>query len=263
LVKAGGVPDHLAATIDTAKLFMKSGFFKDAGDVAKAAVKILAGRELGIGAFASIQGISLIQGKLNLSANLQAALLKKSGKYDFKVLQHTNKICQIEFFYKNGKAIGVETFSIDDAKQAGLLSNQVWAKYPKNMLFARCLTNGIRFHCPDIGEGSTLYDEYEASSFEEKKGEIPTIYEREGQYPDPEPMDPADLKSFKDGVASIDQERGTVSFYINGEYGLPGERESELLEGALEDQKTVRILVNDKTSEVLKVELVDVKKKED
>ncbi len=63
-----------------AKMLAYSGYFdastNEAVAVAQMATKILAGRELGYGPFASVQGIHVIKGKPALSANLMAAAVK-------------------------------------------------------------------------------------------------------------------------------------------------------------------------------------------
>lgn len=133
-------------------VFAKSGFFKDAGDVSKAIVKIIAGAEIGFGPVASMTGIYLVQGRVTLSANLMGAAIKRSGRYNYRITQHTDSICEIEFL-ENGQPIGKSSFTIEEAKRAGLLSNPTWTKYPRNMLFARAMSNGAKWHCGDIFGG--------------------------------------------------------------------------------------------------------------
>jgi hypothetical protein len=137
----------------------RSGYFKDAADAAKAAVKVLAGRELGIGPVAAMVGIDIIEGQPSYSANLLAALIKsKRPAYDYRVVEHTHEMCAIRFF-QDGKEIGVSTFTLDDAKTAGLLRpGSNWTKYPRNMLFARAMTNGQAWFCPDVTHGVRVYD---------------------------------------------------------------------------------------------------------
>ena len=58
-----------------AKAMAGSGFFSDTRQVSQAIVKIMAGAELGVGAFASMTGVNIIQGKPAFSANLMASSL--------------------------------------------------------------------------------------------------------------------------------------------------------------------------------------------
>jgi len=143
------------------KVFVESKLFKDVADVAKASVKIIAGASLGLEAFQSMQGIDIIQGKLVINASTQASMVKKSGKYDYRIIEHTNKMCKLEFLEKkDGKfeKIGDSSFSLDDARLAGLAAKDSWLKYPKNMLFARAFSNGVKWYCPDVF-GGAVYNE--------------------------------------------------------------------------------------------------------
>ncbi len=50
--------------------------------------------------------------------------------------------------------IWTEIFSIDDAKRAGIYREGTgWTKYPRNMLFARALSNLARMLFPDVIQG--------------------------------------------------------------------------------------------------------------
>jgi hypothetical protein len=143
---------------ELAQTFAKAGYWQDAKDPAKAMVKILGGREIGVGPMASMREINIIKGKIELSASLMARLVKESAKYDYQVVTHTTEKCVIQF-YQNGEKIGQSDFTIEDAEKAGLVRDgSPWEKYPKNMLFARALSNGVKWHCPDVTGGSVYHE---------------------------------------------------------------------------------------------------------
>lgn len=129
-----------------AKMMADSGFFSDCKAAAQAGVKIMAGLELGIPAFAAMSGIHLIQGRPAIGANLIAAKVKSSGKYDYRVLEQSDQLCRIAF-YQGKEQIGVSEFSAADAKRMGTKNMD---KMPKNMLFARAISNGVKWYCPDL-----------------------------------------------------------------------------------------------------------------
>ena len=131
------------------KAFAESGMFTDIKSAAQAMVKIIAGQEIGIPPFASMSGIHIIQGKPTIGAGLIASSIKGSGKYDFRVVEHSEKICSIEFF-QGKESLGISTFTIEDAKKAGTKNID---KFPKNMLFARAISNGVKFYTPDVFSG--------------------------------------------------------------------------------------------------------------
>lgn len=142
--------------VQVAAAFAESGMFPDIKSQAQALVKIVAGHEMGIGPMAAMMGINIIQGKVTLSANLLAAQVKANPVYDYLPREHTAEVCRIEFF-QNGESVGVSEFSIEDAKRAGVAGGQNYRKYPKAMLFARALTQGVRWFCPDVTAGSPAY----------------------------------------------------------------------------------------------------------
>lgn len=135
----------------------KSGYFADASQAAQAVVKVLAGRELGFGPIASMTGIHIVKGKPVIGADMLAKAVKRSGKYDYRVIELTDTNCSLQFFGHDGDkwdSIGISTFTIQDAKRAGTGNLD---KFPRNMLFARAMSNGVKWYCPDA-VGLTVYD---------------------------------------------------------------------------------------------------------
>lgn len=158
-----------------ADAFIKSGFFADAKSQSQAIVKIIAGQELGFGPMASMTGVYIVKGKVSLSANLMAAAVKKSGRYNYRVRELTDNAAEIEFFERTGNAwesIGKSRFSADDAKKAGLLGNSTWQQYPRNMLFARAMSNGVKWFTPDIFGGPLYTPEEMGATVNGETGEV-------------------------------------------------------------------------------------------
>jgi hypothetical protein len=131
-----------------AEMFARSGYFADAREQAQAIVKILAGQELGFPPVVSMTGIYIVKGRVTMSANLIAAAIKRSGKYDYRPVKITDEICSL-MFYELGQEVGLSDFTIADARVAGVIS-ETYRKYPRNMLFARAISNGAKWYCPDV-----------------------------------------------------------------------------------------------------------------
>lgn len=155
--------DELDTIQRTAKLLAASGYFGTSNDgltgMAQVAAKILAGRELGFGPFAAVNGVHIIQGKPTVGANLMAAAVRSHPRYDYRVKKLTDKECELEFI-DNGKVAGVSSFTMQDAEAAELSTGRnsaTWKKYARNMLFARAMSNGVRFYAPDIFSGNAVY----------------------------------------------------------------------------------------------------------
>ena len=167
IVKVNNVMQSMSDIERAAAAMQKSGFFADVTDISKAVVKILAGQEIGIGAFASMTGIHIIKGKPTYGANIIAAKIKSSGKYDYHVDEMTEQVCKITFL-QNGKEIGQSVFTISDAKKAGTQNTD---KFPRNMLFARAISNGYRWYCPDV-TFVTMYTPEEFGAEVDDSGDI-------------------------------------------------------------------------------------------
>lgn len=159
--------DSISDLRQLGQVFAKSGFFSDVREEAQAIVKIMAGGELGFPPITSMTGIYIVKGKVSLSANLMAARVKSSGKYDFRVKEMTATKCAIEFF-QNGESIGVSDFTIEDAKKAGTQNTD---KFPRNMLYARAMSNGCKWFCPDIFAGG-IYTPEELGAPVNEDGEV-------------------------------------------------------------------------------------------
>ena len=155
----------------------RSGFFQDARGAAQAVVKVLAGRELGFGPIASMTGVHIVKGKPVMSAMLIAAAIKRSGKYDYKIREFSDKVCKLEFLERvEGKwlSLGESPFSADDAKAAGLGGDN-WRHYPRNMLFARAVSNGAKWYTPDIFGGPVYTPDELGIDVDGETGEVKNL----------------------------------------------------------------------------------------
>lgn len=136
----------------------RSGYFKDATDVSKAVVKVLYGQELGIGPVQAMTGIHIVEGRPSMSAGLIAGLCKRAG-YDYTAVQADAAGCVLEWRNARGAVLGRSSFTLDDAKRAGLAGKGNWLKYPGDMCFARAVSQGARRYCPDATLGAVYVPE--------------------------------------------------------------------------------------------------------
>jgi hypothetical protein len=147
---------------------VKSNYFQDAKEASQAVVKILAGQEMGFGPFASMTGIYIIQGRPSIGANLMAAAVKSSRRYNYRVAEMTDTACEI-IFLEQGQECGRSRFTIEDARKA---QTKNLDKFPRNMLFARAMSNGCRWYCPDIFSGAPAYTPEELGANVNEAGEV-------------------------------------------------------------------------------------------
>lgn len=128
------------------------------GKEADVLMTIMAGAELGLGPILSIRAIHVIEGKPTLSADLIAALCLRRPDVCEYIQPTESSATKATYTAKRKRAPGPVTmsFSIDDARQAGLAGKGNWAKYPAAMLRARCVSAICRAVFPDLVGG--LYD---------------------------------------------------------------------------------------------------------
>ena len=154
-----------------ASALYKSGYFTDAKSEAQAIVKVMAGAELGLPAFASMSGIHIIQGKPTLGSNVIATLVKNDPRYDYHIKQADNNACILSWL-EDGKRVGEAGFTIAEAKTAGLTNKDNWKKYTSDMLFARAISRGARRFAPGIFGGSPVYTPDEMGADTDEDGHI-------------------------------------------------------------------------------------------
>lgn len=183
LTRIEGAPPVAAPNLADLKtlgeVFTRSGFFADTKDAAQAIVKIMAGQELGFAPIASMTGVYIVKGRVSLSANLIAAAIKRSGKYNFRVRKHSDQECEIEFF-EQGESIGTSAFTRADAAKAG---TQNMDKFPRNMLYARAMSNGAKWYCPDIFGGPVYTPDELGAAIDGETGEVLSVPEERAPRP--------------------------------------------------------------------------------
>ena len=161
-------PMALNDVMQLGPVLAQSGYFQDAREASQAIVKVLAGQEMGFGPIASMVGVHIIKGKPAPGANLMASAVKSNPRYDYQIIKLADDVCTLAFF-ENGKKVGESTFTAADAQKAG---TQNMGKFPRNMLFARAISNGVRWFCPDVFNGVTAYTPEELGAEVDGDGEV-------------------------------------------------------------------------------------------
>jgi hypothetical protein len=124
------------------------------GNVAAITAAMLTGREIGIGPMHSLRAIDVIDGKPSLSAELMASLVLRAGHWLW-VVESTNDVCTMagrRSDWPDRIPDQTVTWTVDDAKQAGLAGKGNWQKYPRAMLRARATSELCRSVFADVVE---------------------------------------------------------------------------------------------------------------
>lgn len=99
-------------------------------------------------------GMYYVQGKVEMSAFMMNQLIRQAGHSISKDEQSDDTVCILHGKRVDTGDTWTEIFSIDDAKRAGIYREGTgWTKYPRNMLFARALSNLARMLFPDVIQG--------------------------------------------------------------------------------------------------------------
>ena len=152
-------------TITTmAKALAASGLVPSHIKTPEAAVAvILQGRELGIGPMQALRTIFLVTGKLTLSADLMAALIWRAcGDNAMRIIERTATVCSIDYQRPGWDAPARMSWTIEQARAAGLSGKDTWKQYPDAMLYARCVSSIAHTAFQDVIMGLYTPDEMES-----------------------------------------------------------------------------------------------------
>lgn len=141
---------RLADALAKARNFVPRAY---AGDSNAIAAAILTGIELGIGPMEALRSIHMIEGKPTMSAELMLARALRAG-IRCRWLRHDAAAAELEVT-RDG-VVQRMSFTMDEAKAAGLAGKGNWSKFPAAMLRARCASAALRAFAPDV-LGSGIY----------------------------------------------------------------------------------------------------------
>lgn len=121
---------------------------------------ILAGREIGLTAMASLRAFHIIDGKPTLAADLIRAIVLRSGAAKFfRVVERTPAGATWETQRGDDPPVRL-SYTIEEATAAGLVkAGSGWAKNPADMLTARASSKLARLVYPDLVHGFYAPDE--------------------------------------------------------------------------------------------------------
>lgn len=203
-------PKSLAEADSMARSLAPSALLGDAlkGKPADVLAVILTGAELGLAPMQAIRGIVMIKGRPTLYADTIGALVmsKRDTCEYLRCVETTDERATYEAMRKGHPTPVKLTYTMAQARTAGLTGNQTYAKHPAAMLRARCLAAIARMVFPDLVAG--LYAREEELDDEPRlvgEAATPTVFEPTPN-PKPSPIDaqfaPVDpLAEFKGKVA--------------------------------------------------------------
>jgi hypothetical protein len=164
---------NVPGMMELAKALFKSGMFPEIQNEFQVLVKIEYGRELGIQPLQALQTIDVIKGHLAIRSQLMLALFQQRGG-KIKILQKDKQGSIVVFSIGDREPL-TDQFMWEDVVRAGLAGKDTYKNYPTDMMYARCISRGIKAYDPASVLG--LVSVEEAIDLEPVAGAAPAAIE--------------------------------------------------------------------------------------
>lgn len=149
--------------LKVANLMTHSGIIKDAKDESIAALKIMAGIEMGLAPFEAVNGLYIGPGgKVEAFADLLKNRIEISGRWSYKIVEYETEYKKEKVtvdFYENGKLIEFAgkpariSYDRARAEQAKLSTGRnsgTWDAWFVRMAFKQCIRDGATMFMPGL-----------------------------------------------------------------------------------------------------------------
>jgi hypothetical protein len=159
-------PRNMDDAVRLAQRMYESRLFGAYGTPQAVLATVLAGRELGIPAMASLRAFHIIEGKPTLSAGTIQSLVIKSGKAKyFRCAERTNERATFETQRGDDPPVSL-SFSVEDGRRAwpkddAAFAKSGWGKNPADLCVARASSKLARLVYPDVVSGLYAPEEME------------------------------------------------------------------------------------------------------
>jgi hypothetical protein len=154
-------PRNLTEAMEFAKILASSDMVPKAyiGKPGNVLVAVQMGAELGLKPMQSLQGIASINGNPGVWGDAMWALILSHPEYEDSHEEKTDTQCTVTL-KRRGKSAVIVTFSMEDAKKAGLAGKQgPWQTAPKRMLQMRARAFAARDLFADALKGIKSIEE--------------------------------------------------------------------------------------------------------
>lgn len=164
----GGVDDWTGVLVHVRQLssvIARTAFVQDAhrGNEDSVAAAIMYGREIGLSPMMALRSIDIIKGNPSLSAEAMRALILSHG-HQLHVEESNSSRCVMSGRRAGQSEWTTVTYSMDDAKRAGIAGGQNYRSRPQEMMVARATTRLARLIFPDVIAGLASVEELDDDS---------------------------------------------------------------------------------------------------
>ena len=139
---------------ETCKKLMQTKHYAQIGEAGICAIMARA-KALGIHPFEALNGgFHCINGKVGMSTEMMAALVRQKGHSITKDPKSNSEMCILHGKRSDNGDAWTCSFGKADAEAAGLWGSATWKKYPGVMLYNRCMSMLFRQLFPDLSLGA-------------------------------------------------------------------------------------------------------------
>lgn len=144
---------------------------------AKVIVAIQAGFELGFKPWQALNNLHVVNGQVGIKSSAMGGLIRSSGKCKMMKQYYAEDLSEaiIESQRTDDDSIHKTSFSLDDAKVAGLTGKDNWKHYQKDMLMWRALSRHGRQFYGDVLSGFYTVEELQTIPKPEPSHETTTL----------------------------------------------------------------------------------------
>jgi hypothetical protein len=104
-----------------------------------------------------LHGVAFVHGKPVIDSTLQRALAIAAG-YRLTIT-HADQDRATVVVSRNNEQLGTASFTIEEARTAGLAGKDNWKRHPTEMMVARATTRAIKWFCPEALLGGVLTED--------------------------------------------------------------------------------------------------------
>jgi hypothetical protein len=148
----------ISEIVRMAEIVAKSKLFGVKSADEAAALMLIAQAE-GLHPAIAARDYHIISGRPALKADAMLSRFQTAGG-SVKWITYTDAEVKAEFSHAKGGSVTI-SWDMARAQQAGVTGNQTWKKYPRQMLRARCISEGIRTVYPGCVVGTYTPEEVE------------------------------------------------------------------------------------------------------
>lgn len=145
-----------------AKTFLNAGAMPKGIDTAPKLMVILqAGREAGLSPIESLNSLYFVNGKVAMYGDAVPLQIYRAG-HSIEWGECNAETATVTITRGDTGKSMTTTFTMEQARQRGYDRNEIYKKYPENMLKWRALSMTAKFICPDALRGIGIKEEMEA-----------------------------------------------------------------------------------------------------